>query len=130
MTQELKEKIRDMLSIAYQIGFTHKSAGNTAYLEVEEVLNALMDSIILAEKTEIPEPDHIAEIPADNEDDIIWREHYNGEYGCEGCICSHCAQGICVDDCKYVDETFNCAYDCENKVIKECKHFKELEEME
>ena len=127
MTQELKEKIRDTISIAYQIGFTHKSAGNTAYLEVDQVLDALMDSIVLADKTEIPEPDHIAEVPADNEDDIVWRKHYNDEWGCAGCICRDCIHGQCKEDCKYNGETFNCANDRADEVIKECKYFEEME---
>ena len=123
MTQELKEKIREMLDIAYQIGFTHKSSGNMAYLEVVEVLDALMDSIILAEKTEIPKPDHTAEI----DENIVWREHHNGECSCEGCICSYCTHGRCGDHCEYNNGSFFCADDHGNEVIKECKYFEEME---
>ena len=127
MTQEIKEKIRDMLSIAYQVGYTHKSAGNMAYLEIDEVLDALMDSIVLAEKTEIPKPDHIAEVPADSEDDVVWREHYNGETGCAGCICHDCIHGQCKEDCKYNGEAFSCANDHTNEVVKGCKYYEEME---
>lgn len=125
MTQELKEKIRDTLSIAYQIGYVHKSAGNTAYLEVEKVLDALMDSIVLADKdkVEVPEPDHTVEI----KEDIVWREHYDDEGGCMGCICNHCAQGVCGEDCEYRGKIFSCADEHRNEVIKECKHFEEKE---
>ena len=122
MTQELKEKIRDTLSLAYQIGFMHKSAGNTAYLEVENVLDALMDSIVLAEKTEISEPDHIAEVPADNKDDIIWREHCIGEAGCAGCICRRCIHGTCGAHCEYSD-VFQCEDEHPHSVIEKCKYF-------
>ena len=134
MTQELTEKIRDTLSIAYQVGFTHKSAGNMAYLEVDGVLDALMDSIILADKIEIPKPDHIAEVSTDNEDDVVWRKYDNGEYGCSGCICNRCANrcdnGACRADCNYYNETFICQIEHPHEVVKECKHFKEMEEME
>lgn len=122
MTQELKEKIRDTLSVAYQVGFTHKSAGNTAYLEVDIVLDALMDSIILADKTEVPKPDHTAEI----KEDIVWRDHHNGESGCIGCICSHCAHGGCGEDCEF-GESFHCKDDHRKEVVKECKYFEEME---
>ncbi len=124
MTKELEEKIRDTISLAYQIGFTHKSAGNMAYLEVENVLNALMDSIILADKVEIPKPDYTIEVPADNEEDIVWHEYHNG---CVGCICCNCIHGQCGEDCKYSGEKFNCTIDHGNEVIKECKHFEEME---
>lgn len=127
MTQELKEKIRDTISLAYQIGFTHKSAGNMAYLEVANVLDALMDSIVLADKTEIPKPDYIAEVPADNEEDVVWCDHHNGEGGCLGCICSHCAHGGCGEHCKYIGERFNCQDEHANEVIKECKYYEEME---
>ena len=125
MTQELREKIRDTLSIAYQVGFTHKSAGNTAYLEVEAVLDALMDSIVLADndKVEIPKPDHIAEV----DENIVWREHYNGETGCAGCICRRCIHGSCGEHCKYNGEMFDCTNDHTDEVIKECKYYEEME---
>ena len=126
MTQELKEKIRDILSVAYQIGFTHKSAGNTAYLEIDTVLDALMDSIVLADKdkVEVPKPDHTAEVPADGEDDIVWHEYHNG---CVGCICCNCIHGQCGEDCKYSGEKFNCTINHVHEVIKKCKHFEEME---
>lgn len=120
MTQELKEKIRDTLSVAYQVGFMHKSAGNTAYLEVDEVLDALMDSIVLAEKdkVEIPKPDHTTEV----EEDIAWGEGC----GCLGCICKDCVYGPCGEDCDYSNVS-RCGEEHPNEVIKECKHFEEME---